>query len=290
MTKYLLLAVISCIVMAYSCESPAKTMTTSNGYKYEIIKKGSGDKMSVGNYVYFNTQVSSIDGESVYNSSEAGQPGIMKLEDPATAAQANPFNEIFANSNIGDSIHIHLGKKDAAGSGFDSLLYQVGIFDGVDEAGYQVKMEEEQTKRAAIAEVSKAQETIIAEKVQGIYADIKSGKLDAEIKSTDSGLKYIIHEEGTGGLIEAGSPANVNYYGVLSRTGEEFDNSWKRGQVFSFPLGQGRVIKGWDEALAMLPKGSIATIIVPGDLGYGERGSGKIKANDELIFYLEVED
>lgn len=219
---------------------------------------------------------------------------LIVSEGTATVTQGNgnssPFSEILLDASVGDSIHIYLGKNQGAqGSGFDSLIYKVGFFEMADEAEYQSKLKAEQEAKAKLIEASKAVEKEIASKVSDYYAKIKSGAMSNDIQKTDSGLKYIIHEKGTGDLPELGNRVSVNYYGVLSRTGEEFDNSWKRGQPFSFPLGQGRVIKGWDEGVALLPKGSKATLIIPSDLGYGESGSGKIQPGDELIFYIEVD-
>ena len=86
-----------------------------------------------------------------------------------------------------------------------------------------------------------------------------------------------------------GREVEVNYFGVLA-DGTPFDNSFKRGQTFTFPLGAGRVIPGWDEGIAMLNVGSKATLFVPYELGYGEAGSPpNIPPKAELIFYVELE-
>ena len=73
-------------------------------------------------------------------------------------------------------------------------------------------------------------------------------------------------------------------------TGSKFDSSHDRGQPFSFPLGQGRVIKGWDEAIALMSKGEKRTLIIPPDIGYGSRPVGKIPPNSTLIFEVELID
>ncbi len=281
-----------CFLLASCNETVTKSEVkeTSEGYRYETISQGKGPKAVLNNYAYFNAEVVSLDGEVVFSSEESGQPGILKLVEPGAGGNPSPFSEILLDASVGDSIHIYLGKNQGAqGSGFDSLIYKVGFFEMADEAEYQSKLKAEQEAKAKLIEASKAVEKEIASKVSDYYAKIKSGAMSNDIQKTDSGLKYIIHEKGTGDLPEVGNRVSVNYYGVLSRTGEEFDNSWKRGQTFSFPLGQGRVIKGWDEGVALLPKGSKATLIIPSDLGYGESGSGKIQPGDELIFYIEVE-
>ncbi len=96
-----------------------------------------------------------------------------------------------------------------------------------------------------------------------------------------------IHRRGPGNLPTPGQQVIVHYHGLLTN-GEQFDSSYDRGEPFSFALGQGQVIRGWDEGIARLPVGSQAVLIVPPHLGYGERDMGVIPPNSTLIFYVEV--
>ena len=106
---------------------------------------------------------------------------------------------------------------------------------------------------------------------------------------TESGLRMIIHKDGNGKIPLPGQTVQVHYTGLLEN-GSTFDSSHDRGQPFSFPLGQGRVIKGWDEALALMSKGEKRTLIIPPDIAYGSRGKGKIPPNSILIFEVELID
>ena len=107
---------------------------------------------------------------------------------------------------------------------------------------------------------------------------------------TESGLRMIIHKEGNGQKPSTGQVVSVHYTGILE-SGIQFDSSHDRGRPFSFPLGQGRVIKGWDEALLDMNVGSKRTLIIPPDLGYGERGAGRaIPPNATLVFEVELVD
>jgi peptidylprolyl isomerase len=109
-----------------------------------------------------------------------------------------------------------------------------------------------------------------------------------EIITTDSGLQYVVLERGDGPVPQAGEIVAVHYRGTLE-DGTEFDNSYDRGQPFAFPLGQGRVIAGWDEGIALLTAGSKARLIIPPDLAYGEQGAGGvIPPNATLIFEVEL--
>lgn len=106
--------------------------------------------------------------------------------------------------------------------------------------------------------------------------------------TTDSGLTYEILKEGSGETVaKAGDQVKVHYTGWLTN-GTKFDSSVDRGDPFVFPLGQGRVIKGWDEGVAGMKVGEKRKLTIPPDLGYGARGAGNvIPPNSTLIFEVE---
>ena len=105
---------------------------------------------------------------------------------------------------------------------------------------------------------------------------------------TDSGLQFTDLEVGTGAEASAGQTVVVLYRGTLE-DGSQFDASYDRGQPFSFPLGAGRVIKGWDEGVQGMKVGGKRKLVIPPDLGYGARGAGGvIPPNATLIFEVEL--
>jgi peptidylprolyl isomerase len=108
--------------------------------------------------------------------------------------------------------------------------------------------------------------------------------------TTDSGLEYKINEEGDGRKPEPGEIVSVHYTGFLE-DGTEFDSSVGR-DPFSFPLGQGMVIPGWDEGIALLNVGDKATLIIPPELAYGSQGAGGgiIPPDATLTFDVELVD
>jgi FKBP-type peptidyl-prolyl cis-trans isomerase len=108
-------------------------------------------------------------------------------------------------------------------------------------------------------------------------------------------LKKIDVKQGTGAEATSGKPVVVHYTGWLydsskpDQKGQKFDSSRDRGQPFSFPLGGGRVIKGWDEGVAGMKVGGQRTLVIPPAMGYGDRGAGGvIPPNATLIFDVEL--
>ena len=112
--------------------------------------------------------------------------------------------------------------------------------------------------------------------------------MPTELKKTDV-------KQGTGAEAVSGKPVVVHYTGWLydpakpDNKGNKFDSSRDRGQPFSFPLGGGRVIKGWDEGVAGMKVGGQRTLVIPPSMGYGDRGAGGvIPPNATLIFEVEL--
>ena len=111
---------------------------------------------------------------------------------------------------------------------------------------------------------------------------------DNKAVTTASGLKYVVINEGTGAAPKTGQTVVVHYTGTLE-DGTKFDSSRDRGQLFSFKLGVGQVIKGWDEGLSTMKVGDRRKLTIPPELGYGARGAGgTIPPNATLIFDVEL--
>ena len=124
------------------------------------------------------------------------------------------------------------------------------------------------------------------------FAAPASAQTTGKPMTTASGLQIIDTKVGTGASPKPGQTCVMHYTGWLYENGakgKKFDSSVDRGQPFEFPIGQGRVIKGWDEGVASMKVGGKRTLIIPPELGYGARGAGGvIPPNATLIFEVEL--
>ncbi len=156
------------------------------------------------------------------------------------------------------------------------VLAQIG--GGKQESAIAVQLKDDTPAPTTIIENN----TLIA---SDSMADANS---DANVVTTPSGLKYIELEEGTGAIPQPGQTVTVHYTGTLEN-GKKFDSSRDRNQPFKFKIGQGQVIKGWDEGLSTMKVGGRRQLIIPAELGYGARGAGGvIPPNATLIFDVEL--
>ena len=126
----------------------------------------------------------------------------------------------------------------------------------------------------------------IENKLAGWHEDFS---LPGREEITESGLRMIIHKKGSGSVAKTGQVVSVHYSGMLEN-GNKFDNSIDKGIPLTFKLGSGQMIKGFDEAFALMSKGEKRTLIIPPEIGYGARAKGPIPPNSTLIFEVELVD
>jgi FKBP-type peptidyl-prolyl cis-trans isomerase FklB len=186
--------------------------------------------------------------------------------------------------NIGESLHrqpvdldsnsLIPGLKDSMAGG-KTLMTDDEAKATLTELGQQVRAKQEEKVKQAAETNKKEGEAFLA-----------ANKTKPGVVTTPSGLQYKILKEGTGPKPTAADKVVCNYRGTLIN-GTEFDSSYKRGQPATFPVGQ--VIKGWTEALQLMPVGSKWQLFIPPDLAYGERGAGNdIGPDSTLIFEVEL--
>ena len=178
---------------------------------------------------------------------------------------------------VADSVWLKLFRMPKVPPGMDSVDYiyfHVTMNEIINAEEMQAKQEEEQRE----------------------FREAEKGMRDAYLAAnypdatpTESGLYYIRTNKGSGAKPVPGQTVLVHYTGMLV-DGTKFDSSVDRGTPFEFTLGEGRVIQGWDEGLAMMQKGDKGILVIPSDLGYGSRGTGIITPFSTLVFEVELID
>jgi FKBP-type peptidyl-prolyl cis-trans isomerase len=187
---------------------------------------------------------------------------------------------------IGGDLH-----RQGVSTAVDPAIVARGVKDAL--AGSKPLMTEEEEKTALIqlqsqvvgAQQAKMHEAGAANRKEG-EEFLAANKSKPGVVTLPSGLQYKILTEGTGPKPTANDTVSCNYRGTLIN-GKEFDSSYKRGQPTSFPVGG--VIRGWTEALQLMPVGSKWQLFIPSDLAYGDRGTGAdIGPGSTLIFEVEL--
>lgn len=233
----------------------SKTITTASGLKYSIIQKGTGKKPAVGDKVVVH-YVGKLTNDTVFDTSrERGTPFTFKLGQREVIPG---WDEGIALLQEGDVATFTI----PAALGYGSQ--GVGNIPANSILIFEVEL---------------------LQVIEALKPWNAKGK---DTLTTAGGLKYIVLNEGTGNTPQVGDMVKVHYSGFLE-DGKMFDSSVERGDPFAFPLGKGYVIKGWDEGIALLKKGSKAKLIVPYHLAYGERGNPPvIPAKATLVFDVEL--
>ncbi len=210
-------------------------------------------------------------------------PQVMKLPMVESSYKGDIYDGI-ALMNIGDSTTFICN----ADSVFTKLFRMPSVppeFDSVENIYFHIKL----NAIESLEEVQAAQEAELKvlknEEASKRYAYLEDKYPDAQ--PVASGLYYIESKEGTGNSPESGKTVSVNYKGMFL-DGTVFDSSFDRNQPIEFVLGQGQVIKGWDEGIAMMREGGSAILVIPSDLAYGPQGRSSIPPFSTLVFEVEL--
>jgi FKBP-type peptidyl-prolyl cis-trans isomerase len=267
--------------------------TTESGLAYRFIEGNADDPIEEGQIMLLNMTYLTEDDSLLFNTDERGGAVPIRID----SAAGGIVYEGFSMMNEGDSAVFRINAREVFENTFQTevpefidpestITFQVGVDDVMSEddfRAYQMEM------------MRKQQEEMLAQQQQQMEIDstkieqyLDNNSIDAQ--TTDSGLRYVIREEGTGPQPSPGDTVYVHYTGRIL-DGEEFDSSYERGEPLAFPIGQGRVIPGWDEGIALLNEGGEATLYIPSPLAYGQQARGDvIRENSILVFDVELVD
>ena len=236
-------------------------ITTESGLQYEVLEPGEGPAPEAGDVVSIHYSAALEDGTEIDSTLERGEPASFVLGKEMVIPG---WDEGVALMHEGEKAKLTIppdlafGEQGGAGGSIPpnaTLIFEVelvSIQEGAPEAPTEVE--------------------------------------EADYVTTESGLKYHDFVVGDGPSPETGQSVTVHYTGWLE-DGTKFDSSLDRGQPFTFSIGMGQVIAGWDEGVATMKVGGKRQLVIPAELGYGEQGAGAvIPPNATLIFEVELLD
>lgn len=256
MNKPILLVILSAIFLVWSCGKTDNTTVTEEGLEITDTEVGEGAEVEVSDYLTIHFTGYLEDGEE-FESSYDKEPITIQAGMGQLPIQG--WDEGLIGMKTGGKRTLVIPPNLAFGD--------EGI-PGLIPGGENVRMEIE------LINISSPPEPW--------------GYNDRNLESKESGLQYVVQEEGSGEQPEEGDMITVHYAGFLD-DGTLFDSSYLRSQSFEFQVGTGQVIPGWDEGLLDMKVGEKRTLVIPSELGYGESGAGEsIPPNATLVFDVEL--
>ena len=285
--------IIFTFFITYSCVEKEKVL--DNGTKLKYFKHGDGKAIDDGQIVMLNLQYFDHDGNELLN--KVGNDPVVLLKDSSWKNNGIIY-EVIDNLVKGDRVFFQITTEKflendprlatTPDSLKDKLLsFYCGVENVMDRDEFESFQREQYEKMQNEMNNNMEEQLIIDAQIIDQYLAEKN----IEAINTASGLRYVISEVGSGSNAQVGSLVKVHYTGMLI-DGTKFDSSLDRGVPFEFTLGQGQVIRGWDEGISYFNKGAKGTLYIPSSLGYGPNGAGGgvIPPNSILIFDIELLD
>ena len=246
---------------------------TETGLIYDQVRLGYGKVPVDGNIVTVNFGVELLDGTKIFSTKDNGEPVQFEVGKPFDTKGMDEGVRMMKEGGLAKLImpsNLAFGERGRANiiPPFTSLICEVEL----------LKVED-------VDQFNNSQKEFEKEKIEKYISEN-----NITVQPSSSGLYYIEEVKGTGPKAEPGDKVKVWYTGKLL-DGSVFDASSNRNQAFEFTLGTGQVITGWDQGIAMMNQGGKATILIPSNLGYGERGSRDvIPPYAPLIFEVELQE
>jgi len=268
----------------YLTSNNITTKPLASGLYFIEDQAGSGNIPKTGDMVKINFAVSLIDGKELFSTVKNGGPMPVEIGKPF---ENKGFEEAVAMMKKGGKAKLIVPSSLAFGeqgrgqmvAPFTTLIYDVEVVDIKSKAIYEKEKGEAQKTQEQAAAKAKADEPVLLQKY------IKDNNITT--KPLASGLYYIEAKKGPGAKAVKGKSVSVNYTGKLLN-GNVFDSSIGK-KPFNFVLGQGQVMPGWEEGIALMSVGGKAKLIVPSSLAYGAQSMGeKIPAYSTLVFEVEL--
>jgi len=301
MTKIRSIVLAVIVAMAFVGCNNSNEMTTESGLSFSYITSGEGEEVADGQFLILNMVYTDDNDSAWLNTQESGIPIPVMKQDSIWKKEGGKIEQVFGMLKEGDSVEFTISVIDffkgipggAIPPGVDStgnFNFVIGVEEVIEQDGIMAWQQQMMSKQSKIQ----------LDKDMAIIDEyLAENSIDAQ--TTESGLRYVVKEEGAGEKPTNGDSVRVDYAGHVLE-GPFFDtsnqqvaeeqgilNPSRTYEPYALKLGIGSVIKGWDEGLTYLNEGSKATLYIPSSLGYGPRGAGgQIGPNSILVFDVEL--
>jgi len=276
-------------IKSYLEEKAIQALKTEDNLFYTIEEEGDGPRPQVGDFVQVHYTGTFLDGKKFDSSKDRDEPFIFPLGQGRVIKGWDlgiPLLKVGGKATLYVPHTLGYGPEGAGGGvipPYAPLKFEVELLKIMTKEEYETDQEASLARRreeylqAALAQLQRDRETIDA------YAIDKQ----MIVQRTRTGVTYSVTQQGTGPKPTKGQQVAVHYEGRLL-SGQVFDSSYQRNQPIAFPIGEGKVIPGWDEGIALFNEGGKGTIIIPSPMAYGPREMGTIPANSILVFDIEL--
>lgn len=256
----------------------------SNGYAYKNHTNLAGTKPKPNQIVTIDFHITNDFNEILSDSRNAGiRPTVQIPSHLHDDTKRNPLLSLIQTMVKGDSASVYvpvdsLSTPPEKFKRSENVEYHVTVLDIEKQEDYMDRIGSEQRKlrEESLAEAKEA------------FENYQAGKYKNRIIEKDHNVKVAIVKPTNGELPKYEDAVSVNYYGFY-KDGKSFDSSYKVGKPYSFVLGRGSVIQGWDIGIPSVPKGASAILDIPYPMAYGKKGSSVIPPHSDLIFWVKVE-
>lgn len=277
--KKTIFAISTLFALALASCSDFKVSTTEEGDRIQYHTKGDGETPNIGDVIILDLNLTDINDTTYRNTFKEGEP----LKIPVVQGQfKGSFESALLHLSVGDSATVFVSVDSLYGTMQQPLPPNV---NSGSDFKFLVAVRDIMTpeENSAALQKKKDDEDVLIK-------DYVSKSMEGAKPLGESGIYYITEKQGSGKEPARGDTVLVNYVGKLM-SGKEFDANRSKTAPFSFPVGMGYVIKGWDTTLMSMKKGEKGTYIIPSSIGYGERGAGgSIPPFSPLVFEIELLD
>ncbi|MFT5640386.1 MAG: FKBP-type peptidyl-prolyl cis-trans isomerase FkpA [Cyclobacteriaceae bacterium] len=284
------------VINLLSC-GPDKYMKTDSGLVVQYLEHGDGEAIKDDSVLIIYMKQRNVEDKIIHHSYPM-KPMALRYQKKDSAGH---LWEVISKMKIGDSVYFHTSAQNLFEKTYQrsipniyipesTIKINIKIAEQLSDEAYEV-FDQKLTRK--IESMNARQEALLLEvylRKDGDSIDAYLADLGLEATVTHSGLRYIIHENGSGEKIQPGDDIAISYTAKILK-GETFDSSYNTAAPFEFTVGIGSVMAGWEEGFTHLKKGTKATFYIPSPLAYREsRPDPRIPAYAIMVFDVEVVD